>query len=83
MRPELVFFIAFNLLFTQNWHFLAKKSNLKNYFYRNYLNLKKNHTKGEQISCVHTKSQSSITPRKKNENQKNLFNFEFYAGPDF
>ena len=35
-----------------------------------------NYTKSEQISRVHTKFQSSITPQK-NEFQKNLFNFEF------
>ena len=63
-------------------HFLARILCFKYYFYRKYLNLKKNHNKREQITRVHTKLQSSITPRK-NENQKNLFNFEFYAGPAF
>ena len=63
-------------------HFLARNLSLKYYFYRKYLNLKKNHTKSDQMSRVHTKLQSSITPRKK-QNQKNLFNFEFYAGPAF
>ena len=42
----------------------------------------KNHTKSDQMSLVHTKLQSSITPRK-NQNKKNLFNFEFYAGQAF
>ena len=50
---------------------MARSLCLKYYFYRKYPNLKKNHTKNEKISCVHTKL------------QKNLFNFEFYAGPAF
>ena len=37
----------------------------------------------EQISRVHTKVQSSTTPRKKTKVRKNLFNFEFYTEPAF
>ena len=64
MRPELVFFIPFSLLGTQNCFIFGKKFNFEILFYRKYLNLKKNHTKSEQTSRVHTKFQSSITPRK-------------------
>ena len=83
MRPELVFFNSFSLLGTQNQVIFGKKFKFDLLIYRKYLNLKKNHAKSEQISRVHTKFQSSITPRKKTRIEKNLFNFEFYAGPAF
>ena len=71
MRPELVFFIAFSLLGTQNWSIFGVKFNFeKYYFYRKYFNFEKNYTKSEQISRVHTKLQSSITPRKKTKIKK-------------
>ena len=43
---------------------------LKYYFYRKFFIFDKNYTKSEQISRVHTKLQSSITPRKKTEIKK-------------
>ena len=68
MRPELIFFIASIPLGTQNG-FFGVKYKFETLFYRKYLNLKKNYTKSEQISRVHTKFQSSITSLK-NENKK-------------
>ena len=53
-------------------HFLARNLSLKYFFNRKYVNLKKNHTKSEQISHVHTKLQSSITPRKKTKTKKSF-----------
>ena len=83
MRPELVFFIAFSLLGTKKIvHFLVWNLILKYYFCRKYFNLEKNYTKTEQISRVHTKLRSTITPRKKRKSKK-FFNFVFYAGPAF
>ena len=70
MGPELVFFNR--LLSIRNTKMVLFLASLKLYFYRKCLNLKKNPTKSEQISRVHTKLQSSITPRKKNEIQKKI-----------
>ena len=58
------FFIAFSVIGTQNWSIFRVKFN------RKYFNSEKNYTKSEQISSVHTKVQSSITPRKKTKIKK-------------
>ena len=70
MRPELVFLSP--LVYYEHIlvNFLARNSNLEYYFYGKYLNLKKIHTESEQTSRVHTKFQSSITPRKKRKSKK-------------
>ena len=66
MRPQLLFFIAFSLKGTQKWLTFGKKFKFETLFFKKInLNLKKNHTKSEQISRVHTKLQYSITPQKK------------------
>ena len=73
MRPEIVFFYRLESIRNPTLvHFLARNLSLKNNFYRKYLNLKKNHTKSEQISHIHTKLQSSITPRKKRKSKKSF-----------
>ena len=82
MRPELVFLSPLIYWEHKIGRFLALNLILKYYFYRKNFNLEKNYTKSEQISLVHTKLQSSITPRKKRKS-KNLFYVEFYAGPAF
>ena len=74
MRPELVFYLSPSVYQEQKMvHFLARNLSLNYYFYRKYLNLKKNLTKGEQISRFHTKLQSPITPRKKKRKLKKSF----------
>ena len=65
MRPQLLFFIAFSLKGTQKWLTFGKKFKFETLFYKINLNLKKNHSKSEQISRVHKKLQYSITPQKK------------------
>ena len=74
MIPELfnAFFNAFSLVGTQNWFIFGKKFKFEIPFYRKYPNLKKNQTKSEQISRVHAKLQSSITPRKKKRKSKKI-----------
>ena len=82
MRPELVFLSPLVYKECAMGLFLARNSSLKCYFYRKYHILKKNHTKREQISRIHKKFQSSITPRKERKSKKS-FNFKFYAGTVF
>ena len=72
MSSELVFFIAFSLLGTQNWTIFGVKFDFEILFFKNCFNLEKNYTKSEQISRVHTKLQSSITPRKRRNSKKSF-----------
>ena len=73
MRPELVFFIAFSLLGTQNWSIFGVKFNFEILFFiENILILRKITLKVNKTSRVHTKLQSSITPRKKRKSKKFL-----------
>ena len=68
-------FITFRLLGTQLFHFVAWNVFWINILINKYLNLK-NYTKSEQscqISRVHTKFQSSITPRKKRNSKKSFY----------
>ena len=83
MRPELVFFIVFHLLETQNWFNLWLKCDFEIKFFFEKMNLiwVKITLKVNKI-CVHTKLQPSIT-RKKNEIQKNLFLFRILRWTSF
>ena len=56
MGPELVFFIAFSLLGTQNWSIFWQEIQVWNYiFIENILIWRKITLKSEQISSVDTK----------------------------
>ena len=84
MRPELVFFYCLLSIWTHKiCSFLSRNLSLIHYFYQSILICRKITLKVNKNPVVHTKLQSWVTPRKKNENQKNLFNFEFYARPAF
>ena len=54
-------------------HLLAANWIFRCSFYRKNLNLNKIYTKSEQISRVHTKLQSSITPRKNGKSKKSYW----------
>ena len=64
-----------------------KESSQKEFeFFWKDLNVKKNYTKSEQIMpnipCSHETSILDNSSKKK-RNSKNLFSFDFYAGPAF
>ena len=70
MRPKLFFLSIFVYYKHKLIHFVAWKVFLKYYFYRKNPNLKKNYTKMCQISHIHSRFQSSLTPRKKTKFKK-------------